>query len=220
MEDHRVTTVVIYTDSIDVVMCDDTYRWVNAANFSLTETVREPGAALEHLLASEQYVNHYETADRVATHQTAADRQAEGQARWAELLDHPGGVSEVAAKNSEFAGRLHEPYRPPEDPTHGPYFMRFIGPHAFDPIPASAGRSELVAWLRGEDGDNYPSPPAVEGDLDAILGLFIDQVTVFRLRDLGEAAEHPSGWIVHPYLELVIVDLASRALHIVAAGTD
>jgi hypothetical protein len=95
-----------------------------------------------------------------------------------------------------------------------------ISLETFDQLNGQQAGQALHDWVLLGEPSSYPSSDEIDGDLDGILSELATDTVVFRLHDLGEASEHEAGSFVQPYLELVAIDLDSRKLRLIAAGTD
>jgi len=211
----------IYGSSRSAFLRDDSYRWIDEATFDISQGAdgAQPAELLAALLVNEHYVNTYQYADRVAgdVHEASSFATNEDQfrARLREVtqLPEPVGTPQARYQNlwRTLSGRTGD--------VHGPYFLSDISVETFDLLNGRQAHQALLQWLE-DDERGHPAPGHVEGDLDGILGALPSAEYVFRLHDLGETAEHAAGPFLQPYLELVVVDLATAALRLIAAGTD
>lgn len=99
---------------------------------------------------------------------------------------------------------------------HGPYRLEEITPEAFQPLNATAAHRALNDWLL-----QYGPLPndSNDADLDRVRRLIHEATSRFMLPDLGEAAQHEVGWILHSgFCELVLLGPGDAVTLIVASG--
>lgn len=199
---------------------DDSYRWVDEATFEIIGVAHQTRASevLAVLLTDEHYVDAYQTADQVADDVHGAATRSNNHQQYLASLAESGLTPDSDPMRTGYYQLWLKQNRP--GPEHGPYVLSAISLDTFDQLNGQQARQVLIDWLN-EDELQYPEPGEVEGDLDGILADLATAETVFHLHELGEDAEHATGWIVQPYLELIVIDLSdARQLRLIAAGTD
>ncbi len=130
------------------------------------------------------------------------DNTSDDRAALAALIEH------------ELYGSDHAGGDPGADPVrHGPYWRDRITPDGFDLIDAGAAESLLYAWSRREE----EPPEAVRAGLEREVYQPLRAADrVYRLRDLGEGAQHDWGWVLWEFEELVLIGPTDLTLVVAA----
>lgn len=104
------------------------------------------------------------------------------------------------------------------EPIHGPYNLIRM---TLDSFIESSGSTAAAAFDDWVGAHGAVSPSEIDGDLHQIEHLICTSRRRYRLPDLGERADHISGWILHrPFFELILIDKSQRQLHLVVASGD
>ena len=118
----------------------------------------------------------------------------------------------AAMIDHELFGDNHAGGDPGDDPTrHGPYWRDRIRTADYEPVPADAAESVLRTWAA-------TPPDKVLEDLNATYRLLHAADRVYRLRDLGEEAQHDWGGVLDTFHEFVLI--GPGTLTVVIAGSD
>ncbi|GLY47992.1 hypothetical protein [Lentzea sp. NBRC 102530] len=111
-------------------------------------------------------------------------------------------------------GDNHAGGDPGDDPTrHGPYWRDRVSLGSYELVEAAAAESELRAWATA-----VPHPDRVSEAMRGVYQLLRAADRVYRLRDLGEPAQHDWGGVLFEYSEFVLI--GSGTLTVVIAGLD
>ncbi|WP_394614475.1 hypothetical protein JNUCC0626_31935 [Lentzea sp. JNUCC 0626] len=103
---------------------------------------------------------------------------------------------------------------PGEDTTrHGPYWRDRISVDSYELVEAAAAEAELRAWATG-----VPHPDWVFDAMEGVYRQLHAADRVYRLRDLGEQAQHDWGGVLFEFSEFVLI--GAGTLTVVVAGLD
>jgi hypothetical protein len=146
---------------------------------------------------------------------------SDGSFQWV-WMDHyrlPVAVDDqdalAAMIEHELFGDNHAGGDPGDDPTrHGPYWRDRISVDSYEVVEAGTAESVLRTWA----DEVNPPPDKVLDDLDATYRLLHTADRVYRLRDLGEEAQHDWGATLDTFHEFVLI--SPGKLTVVIAGSD
>jgi hypothetical protein len=108
----------------------------------------------------------------------------------------PGAAAVVLLTELFAHPRYRDHYLSPdsetEAPIHGPYRLDAVTAASFDLVDRREAERSLREWV-----DHYPvRPDEIEGDLGEVFGDVASGTAWYRLRELGEPAQHDFGWVL------------------------
>ncbi len=124
------------------------------------------------------------------------------------LLQHERYRDDYASEPEQWTPKVN---------VHGPYWLSAIEAAYFDPVRADETVELFADWAAEWEGSEEPGYPEI---VAAVSELFGPHVSVYRLRDLRETAEHAYGHVLGDFHEYVVLDRAAQTLSLAVASDD
>ncbi|RAG84349.1 hypothetical protein DN069_17525 [Streptacidiphilus pinicola] len=100
---------------------------------------------------------------------------------------------------------------------HGPYWLRTVSPHDYQPVARAEAAQVLKEWANQQGG----LPGSLEDALEATLFAVVNSASrLYRLRDLGRDAFHDWGGVHIDFHEFVAIDHDRQVLTLLVAADD
>ena len=101
---------------------------------------------------------------------------------------------------------------------HGPYQLARIGLDSFRNVTPEEAADDFFEWATTEDFAFGDRP--IVGDLDGLVRLIRQSSEVYRLNDLGTAAEHSTGFVRRDLLEFIAIHRLTSEMHLLVCFID
>jgi hypothetical protein len=138
--------------------------------------------------------------------------------RLPEPVDSELDALDLLIRDPQFRDHYTSPNSQRDDATmHGPYRLSSISRESFEVADRLKAATVIDDFLSLYGGPGETKATEIRERIDPLIE---SASLVYRLRDLGEEAQHDFGWVLDDFNELVLVDLAGRNLALVVAAGD